>query len=150
MLHEKIETQTNAKSKECNVKNEKSAKWKKYKKTVKYWKKCTRTVHYSAQMDNGPSRTDRYTLVYKITGNILNVEGNIYYKQKISLREKYPFSELFWSVFSRIRTEYWILRIQSKCGKVRTRITLKTDTFYEPSANKLREPSANKSSAFKT
>ena len=35
MLHEKIETQTNAKSKECNVKNEKSAKWKKYKKTYK-------------------------------------------------------------------------------------------------------------------
>ena len=57
-------------------------------------------------MDNGPSGTDRYTLVYKITGNILNVEGNIYYKQKISLREKYPYSELFWSVFSRIRTEY--------------------------------------------
>ena len=25
---------------------------------------------------------------------------------RISLREKFPFLELFWSVFSRIRTEY--------------------------------------------
>ena len=28
------------------------------------------------------------------------------------MREKYPYSEFFWSIFSRIRTEYWeILRI---------------------------------------
>ena len=39
----------------------------------------------------------------------------------LALREKYPYSELFWSVFSRIRTEY---------GKIRTRITPNTDTFY--------------------
>ena len=38
-----------------------------------------------------------------------------------SLREKCPYSELFWSVFSRIRTKY---------GKIRTRITPNTDTFY--------------------
>ena len=38
-----------------------------------------------------------------------------------SLRQKYPYSELFWSVFSRIRTEY---------GKKRTRITLNTKTFH--------------------
>ena len=47
----------------------------------------------------------------------------------LSLRNKCPYSELFWSTFSRIRTEYGeILRIS--CGKMRTRITLNTDTFY--------------------
>ena len=37
---------------------------------------------------------------------------------------------LFWSAFSRIRTEYRPLRIQSECGKMRTRITPNMDTFY--------------------
>ena len=37
-----------------------------------------------------------------------------------TLRKKYPYSELFWSSFSLIRTEY---------GRMRTRITSKTDTF---------------------
>ena len=40
----------------------------------------------------------------------------------------------FWSVFSRIRTEYGDLRvhlrIQSECGKIRTRKSPNTDTFY--------------------
>ena len=51
----------------------------------------------------------------------------------LSLREKCPYSELFWSVFSRIRTEYEGLvfsRIQSKCGKIWTRKTPNTDTFH--------------------
>ena len=48
-----------------------------------------------------------------------------------SLHEKCPYSELFWSAFSRIPTEYWeILRIQSECGKMQTRITSNTDTFH--------------------
>ena len=38
-----------------------------------------------------------------------------------SLRKKCQYSELFWSAFSHIRTE---------CGKLRTRITPNTDTFY--------------------
>ena len=38
-----------------------------------------------------------------------------------SQREKCPCSDLFWSVFSRIQSEY---------GKIRTRITSNTDTFY--------------------
>ena len=38
-----------------------------------------------------------------------------------SLHEKCPHSELFWSAFS---------RIQCECGKMRTRITPNTDTFY--------------------
>ena len=52
----------------------------------------------------------------------------------LTLRKKHPYSELFWSVFSRIRTEYrenWVsLRIQSQCGKMRTRIIPNTGTFY--------------------
>ena len=52
----------------------------------------------------------------------------------ISLREKCPFSELFWSAFFRIRTEYWeILRISLYSVRMlekQTRITPKTDTFY--------------------
>ena len=44
-----------------------------------------------------------------------------------SLREKCPYSELFWSAFSRILTEYLI---ESECGKIRTRITPNMDTFH--------------------
>ena len=40
------------------------------------------------------------------------------------LRKKCPYSELFWSVFSRTWTQYSIsLRTQSKYRKIRTRIT---------------------------
>ena len=43
----------------------------------------------------------------------------------ITLREKCPYSEFFWSVFSHILTEYGdmlvFLRIQSGCGKIRAR-----------------------------
>ena len=66
----------------------------------------------------------------------------------VSLRKKCLYSELFWSAFSRIRTEYEEIQsispsfglntkryrvsllIQSKCGKMRTRITLNTNNFY--------------------
>ena len=62
------------------------------------------------------------------------VEGS-FWKPKawiLSLREKCPDLELFWSAFSCIRTEYGeiSLRIQSECGKMRTRINSNTDTFY--------------------
>ena len=47
------------------------------------------------------------------------------------MREKCPYSELFWSAFSRNKTEYGQIRsIQSKCGKMGTRITPNTDIFY--------------------
>ena len=54
-----------------------------------------------------------------------------YCLRKYSLREKYPYPELLWSVFFRIRTEYGeiSLRIQSICGKLRTRKTWNTDNF---------------------
>ena len=53
----------------------------------------------------------------------------------LPLREKYRYSEIFWSAFSRIWTEYGVrysisLRIQSECEKIRTKITRNTDTFY--------------------
>ena len=66
----------------------------------------------------------------------------MYHKiQRVTLREKCPYSESFWSVFSRIRTEYEeilygiSLRIQSKCGKIRTRINPNTSTFHEVQKN---------------
>ena len=65
---------------------------------------------------------------------------------KASLREKCPYSELFRSVFSCIRTKYgeilstslylvWMRENtdqnnQFKCGKIRTRKTPNTKTFY--------------------
>ena len=62
--------------------------------------------------------------------------GNIFFSFRLcyALCKKCPYSELFWSAFSRIWTEYGeyyvFLRIQSKCGKMRTRLTPNTDTFY--------------------
>ena len=51
--------------------------------------------------------------------------------QKGALNENFPYSELFWSAFFRIRTEYGeILRIQFEYGKMRTRIIPNTDFFY--------------------
>ena len=48
-----------------------------------------------------------------------------------TLREKCLYSEFFWSVFPHIRTEYGkIRRIQSECGKIRSRKTPNTDTFH--------------------
>ena len=48
-----------------------------------------------------------------------------------TMREKCPYSELFLSASSRIWTGYSVsLCIQSECGKMWTRITPKTDTFY--------------------
>ena len=61
-----------------------------------------------------------------------------------SLRKKSPYSELFWSAFSRIfpafsliRTEYGeILVSRENAGKVRTRITPNADTFYAVNGRK--------------
>ena len=52
----------------------------------------------------------------------------------LTLRKTYPYSELFWSVFSRIWTDterYSVsLHIQSECEKIRTRTTPNTDIFH--------------------
>ena len=61
-------------------------------------------------------------------------QGNLLiYHYKDTLREKCPYSELFWSVFSRIRTEYGEMRSISPYSvrmRMQTRITPNTDTFY--------------------
>ena len=53
--------------------------------------------------------------------------------ENYSLRKKCPYSELLWSTFSAfgLNTERYSvsLCIQSKCGKMRTRIPPNTDTF---------------------
>ena len=58
-----------------------------------------------------------------------------------SMLEKCPYSELFWSAFSHIRTEcgeiLCISPIQSLCRKIRTRTILNTDTFYAVLLSKL-------------
>ena len=54
--------------------------------------------------------------------------------RKVSLREKYPYLEFFWSVFTRIKTESRDIRIslhiQSEWGKMRARKTPNRDTFH--------------------
>ena len=55
----------------------------------------------------------------------------LFHLRLCTLRKKCPYSELFWSAFSRIWTEYGeILCIQSECGKMRFGITPNMDTFY--------------------
>ena len=44
-----------------------------------------------------------------------------------------PYSELIWSVFSRIRTEYGEIRrrdVHSECGEIRIRMATNMDTFH--------------------
>ena len=52
----------------------------------------------------------------------------------LTLRKKLPCLEIFWSVLSRIWTDYGeigvSIRIQSECGKIRTRKAPNTDTFH--------------------
>ena len=51
------------------------------------------------------------------------------FKLFITLRGKCPYSEFFWSVITRIWTEYGE-NIQFKCEKIRTGKTPNTNTFY--------------------
>ena len=60
-------------------------------------------------------------LTPKTSNNICAQSSAGYHSPNETLREKCPYSELFWSVFSRIRTEY---------EKIRTRIAPNTDTFH--------------------
>ena len=46
-----------------------------------------------------------------------------------TLHKKCPYSELFWSAFSHIRTEYGEIRMWKNTEKMRTRITPNTDTL---------------------
>ena len=57
-----------------------------------------------------------------------------YCKENGLLRKKCPYSELYWSAFSRIWTEYGEIRsicpYSVQMEKIQTRITPNTDTFY--------------------
>ena len=69
--------------------------------------------------------------------------GNWYFpdytlNHRISHCVKCPYLELVCSAFCRNWTEYAVsLRIQSECGKMQTRITPNTDTFYAVSLFKI-------------
>ena len=56
----------------------------------------------------------------------------VIFKRKMELltHEKCPYSELFWSAFSRIRSEYGEILRSSAFSHIRTRITPNTDTFH--------------------
>ena len=74
-----------------------------------------------------------WTMVYSWIISVLwrEYEFTINMFPSSPLRKKCPYSELFWSAFSRIRTEYGEIRsIRSKCEKMRARITPNTDTFH--------------------
>ena len=51
---------------------------------------------------------------------------------QLRLRKKFPYSELFWYVFSRSRTDNYSvsLRFNSECRGIRTKRTPNTDTFH--------------------
>ena len=53
---------------------------------------------------------------------------------KVSLRKKSPYSELFWSIFfphfPAFSISPYSVRMWENAGKIRTRITPNTDTFY--------------------
>ena len=59
---------------------------------------------------------------------------SVYWSTIKPLRKKCPSSELFWSTFSCIWTEYGeilrISRLHSEFGEMQTRITPNTDTFH--------------------
>ena len=59
-----------------------------------------------------------------------HASANSSWRHSSTLHKKCPYSEIFWSVFSRIRTEYGVIRIPSEGGKIRTRITPNPDTYY--------------------
>ena len=61
-------------------------------------------------------------------------ESKLIYETLYSLCEKCSYPGFFWSVFSRIQTEYGeipsISRSVHSCGKIRTRKYPNTDTFH--------------------
>ena len=48
---------------------------------------------------------------------------------KLTLRKKDPYSELFWSVFSPIRTEYREIRIYPYSGRMRENMDQKNSKY---------------------
>ena len=84
----------------------------------------------------------RFLISLRVFSEIINISFKIILKydclmlsdckvyRRFPLHGTCPYSELFWSVFSRILIEYCVsLRIQSECGKLPTTITVNTNTF---------------------
>ena len=85
------------------------------------------SLKFSSSLHWKRACTGWYYLFHLIKGNLL-----IYHYQD-TLREKCPYSVLFWSVFSRIRTEYgemWSISPYLVQMRMQTRVTPNTDTFY--------------------
>ena len=75
-----------------------------------------------------------YTLHFTFTKKLFNrcslVNFLIITHSWLTLREKCPYLKFFWSLFSRIRTEYGeIQSIQSECGETRSRKSPNTNSF---------------------
>ena len=82
-------------------------------------------------------RQKNYTVTHRLhIAEQLILNENIVYSLKFRLRlaphEKCPYSEFFWSVFSRVWSEYGEIPplIQSECGKIRTRKIPNMETFH--------------------
>ena len=57
-----------------------------------------------------------------------DLEAELAALKNLALRVKCPYSEIFWSAFSRIQTEY-VEILQFECEKIRTKKTPSTDTL---------------------
>ena len=75
---------------------------------------------------------DKISLVDRSTGKAnLLCKLKLKSKLKLTLREKCPYSEFFWSLFSRIWAEYGEIRRIYECGKIRTRKTIIRTLFTQ-------------------
>ena len=82
-------------------------------------------------------RVCKFNVTYASSSSTIKVFPYLHvflHKWKLSLREKRPNTEFFWSVFSRIRTEYAERRSISpysvKCGKIQAREKLRIWTLF--------------------
>ena len=104
-----------------------------------YFRMCTvlklkYTILYSADKVGSPCRSFRFliiTLIKFLIANLVmqsSIHVSILFKissEQLTLRKKSPYLELFWSAFFPLSD--WI---RGNAGKMRTRITPNTDTFY--------------------
>ena len=69
----------------------------------------------------------RFTWLKQKKRNFLVILKQTFLDKKVKATWKqHNYSEFFWSIISHI----WPLRIQSECGRIRTRKTPNTDTFH--------------------
>ena len=93
----------------------------------------TSLMEFFAKIMNGLRRKKWFPTLVMPSLQAFKTSASLWVSWKYSVRKKCPYSELFWSAFSRIRTEYGYsvsLCILSEWGKIRTRITPNTDTSH--------------------